>query len=115
MGVPEVESFSEAKILIWVLTAILGLVSASALWFLKRYFKEQDIETEAVKKRLHSHETKMEKLAEKIETSSNKVSIEVQAFKTSALDFQGKLIPGKTQRHGIRAEDLLHELARKNP
>lgn len=88
---PEVESFGEAKILIWILTTILGLLAASSLWFLKRYFKEQDAETETVKKKLSSHESRMEKLAEKMEANSSKISEDVQVFKSSALDFQGKL------------------------
>jgi chromosome segregation ATPase len=98
MAMPEPKSIEGAEILIWVLTGILGLVAASALWFLKRYFKEQDTETESVKKKLHAHEAKMEKMAERMEESSRKISGDITTFKSSALDFQ--------QRIAINLQDL---------
>jgi chromosome segregation ATPase len=91
MAMPEPKSIEGAEILIWVLTGILGLVAASALWFLKRYFKEQDSESEAIKKKLHAHETRMEKMADRMEESSRKISGDITTFKSSALDFQQKV------------------------
>jgi chromosome segregation ATPase len=79
------------EILVWVLTSALALVSAAALWFLKRYFKGVDEEAEGVKKKLHAHETKMEKLAEKMEDHSRKLGLDIATFKSSAQDFQQKL------------------------
>jgi chromosome segregation ATPase len=98
MAMPEPKTIEGAQVLIWVLTGILGLVAASALWFLKRYFKEQDTETEDVKKKLSHHETKMEKLAERIEDSSRSILNDISVFKSSALDFQ--------QRVAINIQDL---------
>lgn len=88
MEMPEPKSMEGAQILIWVLSVALGSVSAAALWFLKRYFKSQDEETEAVKHKLKSHETKMSHFTDSIGANAEKIRDEMVAFKSSNLDFQ---------------------------
>ena len=88
MEMPEPKSMEGAQILIWVLSVTLTLVTGVALWFLKRYFKAQDEETEAVKHKLHAHESKMSLFTDSIGANAEKIKNEMVAFKSSNLDFQ---------------------------
>jgi len=85
---PEPKSMEGAQILIWVLSVTLAMVTGVALWFLKRYFKDQDAETEAVKHKLHAHESKMSLFTDSIGANAEKIRTEMIAFKNSNLDFQ---------------------------